>query len=102
MPSSRPVRGEPALGGGVEGGAWESQDSGQGMALDSVTDMAGAGDSARSGQVRLGEGADHGVLLQGVGDDDVGLGDTLAAAEVGLPDDGLGPAGRPAGFSSCN
>ena len=81
----------------------------EGVDLDSVTDMAGAGDDARSGvgglglgQVRLGEGSDRGVLLQGVGDDDMGLEDTIAAAAVSLPDDGLGPAGRPAGFSSCN
>ena len=51
--------------GGV--GAWAPPDNGEGMDLDSVTDMAGAGDSARSGvgglgsgQVRLGE--DRAVL----------------------------------------
>ena len=50
-------------------GAWAPPDDGEGMDLDSVTDMAGAGDGARSGvgglgsgQVRLGEGADGAVL----------------------------------------
>ena len=41
--SSRPVRSEPALGGGVGVGAWAPQDGGHGMAVDSVPDMAGAG-----------------------------------------------------------
>jgi hypothetical protein len=40
--SSRPVRGAPALGGGVGVGAWASQDGDHGMAVDSVPDMAGA------------------------------------------------------------
>jgi hypothetical protein len=56
VPSSRPVRSEPALGGGVGVGAWGPQDGGNGMALDSVTDMAGAGACARSGVGSLGSG----------------------------------------------
>jgi hypothetical protein len=69
VPSSHPVRGEPEVGGGIGVGAWGLQASGHGMALDSVTDMAGAGAGARlgvrglgSGQVRLGEGVDRAVL----------------------------------------
>ena len=40
--------------GGV--GAWAPPDNGEGMDLDSVTDMAGAGDCARSDVGRLGLG----------------------------------------------
>ena len=54
-----PGHGENALGGGVGVGAWAPPDDGEGMDLDSVTDMVGAGDGARlcigglgSGQVR--------------------------------------------------
>ena len=85
----------------------KSPDDCEGMDLDSVPDMAGAGDGARSdvgrlglGQVRLGEGVDRGVLLQGVGDNIMGLDDTIVALAGSLPDDGSGPADRPAGFSS--
>ena len=56
MPSSRHVRGEPALRGGVGMGAWASQDGGHSMAVDSVTDMADAGASARQGVGGLGLG----------------------------------------------
>ena len=49
MPTSSPVRDESALGEGVGVGAWAPPDDGKGMDLDSVTDMAGAGDGARSG-----------------------------------------------------
>ena len=37
-------------------GAWAPPDNGEGMDLDSVTDMAGAGDSARAGVGGLGLG----------------------------------------------
>ena len=56
VPSPRPVRAEPALGGGVGGGTWGLQDSGHCMALHSVTDMAGVGAGARSGVGGLGSG----------------------------------------------
>ena len=49
MPHSSLVHGEPALSGGVGVGAWGFPADGEGMDLDSVTDMAGAGDGARSG-----------------------------------------------------
>ena len=49
VPSSRPVRGESALGGGVEVQAWGPHDGGHGMALDSVPDRAGAGAGPRCG-----------------------------------------------------
>ena len=42
-PGSPPVCVQPAVGGGVGVGAWGPQDGGNGMALDSVTDMAGSG-----------------------------------------------------------
>jgi len=69
VPSSRPVRGEPPLGGCVEVGVGALQDGGNGMALDSVTDTAVDGVGARSGvgglgsgQGRLGEGVHRAVL----------------------------------------
>ena len=58
--------GEPALRGGVGVGGWAPLDDGEGMRVDSVTDMAGAGDGALSGVGGLGSG--HQVsLLQGAG-----------------------------------
>ena len=48
MPTSSPVHGEPELRG-VGVGAWGPPAAGEGMDLDSVTDIAGAGDGARSG-----------------------------------------------------
>ena len=56
MPSSRPMRGEPDVGGGIGVGAWAPRDGGNGVALDSVTDMTGAGAGARSGVGGLGSG----------------------------------------------
>ena len=56
VPSSRQVRGEPALGGGVGGGAWGPPDGGHSMAVDSVPDMAGAAVSAPPGVGGLGSG----------------------------------------------
>ena len=56
MPNSSPVHGEPALGGGVGVGAWAPPDDGEGMLVESVTDMPGAGDGARSDVVGLGSG----------------------------------------------
>jgi hypothetical protein len=47
VPTSSPVHGEPALGGGPGVGSWAPPDDGEGMDLDSVTDMEGAGDAAR-------------------------------------------------------
>jgi hypothetical protein len=54
--SSPPVRVEPALEGGVGGGAWGPQDRGHGMALDSATNLVGAGVCARSDAGGLGSG----------------------------------------------
>ena len=54
--NSSPVHGEPALRGGVGVGAWGPPHDGEGMDLDSVTDMAGAGDGARADVGRLGLG----------------------------------------------
>ena len=56
VPNSSPVQGGPALGGGVGVGAWAPPDDGEGMDLDSVADMAGAGDGARSGVGGLSSG----------------------------------------------
>jgi len=56
VPNSSPVHGEPAPGGGVGVGAWGPPDDGEGMRVDSVTDVAGAGDGARSGVGGLGSG----------------------------------------------
>jgi hypothetical protein len=47
---------KPALGSGVGVGAWGLPADGEGMDLDSVTDMAGAGDVAQSDFGRLGSG----------------------------------------------
>ena len=62
VPSSRPVRGEPSVGGGVGVGAWGPQDGGH-----SVTAMAGAGAGAQSGVVGLasGQGPAGGGLCRG-------------------------------------
>ena len=56
VPNSSLVHGEPALSGGVGVGGWASLDDGEGMELDSVTVMAGAGEGARSGVGGLGSG----------------------------------------------
>jgi hypothetical protein len=54
--SSPTVHSEPALAGGIGVGAWGPPDDGEGMDLDLVTDMAGAGDGALSGVGGLGSG----------------------------------------------
>jgi hypothetical protein len=56
VPNSSAVHGEPALGGGVGVGSWGPPTEGEGMELDSVTDIAGAGDGAWSGVGGLGSG----------------------------------------------
>ena len=56
MPNSSPMHCEPALGGGVGVGARAPPDDGEGMDLDSVTDVAGPGDGAQSGVAGLGSG----------------------------------------------
>ena len=54
VPSSRPVRGESALGGGVEVQAWGPHDGGSRM--ESTNDTPGTGASPRSGVSSLGSG----------------------------------------------
>ena len=66
VPSSRPVRDESALGSGVGGGAWGPQDDGSSMAVDPVTDMAGAGAGARLGVGGRGSGVNNGGAGSGV------------------------------------
>ena len=65
VPTSSLVHGEPALSGGVGVGGWAPLDDGEGMRVEAVTDMAGAGDGALSGVGGLGSG--HQVSLQEVG-----------------------------------
>ena len=86
--SSRPVRSEPALGGGIGVGAWAPQDGGHGMAVDSVPDMAGAEHGTRtalsgsggSGDGRAGgDAVDVRVDIAGGGD-----GGTGRAADMGV------------------
>ena len=61
VPNSSLVHGEPALRGGVGVGAWPPDD-GEGMHVDSVTDIAGAGEGAQSGV----DGLDSGQQDEGV------------------------------------
>ena len=84
--SSPTVRLEPALGDGVGGGEWGSQDSGNGMALDSATALAVAGAGARSGVGGLGSGQ--------VGPDEVvdGLGLSAAGGASARPSTACGEA----------
>jgi hypothetical protein len=62
VPNSSPVHGEPDLRGGVGVGAWAPPAVDEGMDLDLGTDMAGAGDGARSGV----GGLDSGQVRRGV------------------------------------
>jgi hypothetical protein len=107
VPSSRPVRGEPALRGGVEGEPWESQDSGNSGALDSATDMAGASAGARSGVGGLGSGqpADEGG--QGPGGSGVPAAAALTPAVHGATardhaDDPNGGSAPPTGVDTAS
>ena len=76
----------PALGDGVGGGEWGPQDSGNGMALDSETDLAVAGAGARCGVGGLGSGQ--------VGPDEVvdGLGLSAAGGASARPSTACGEA----------
>ena len=71
---------KPALGSGVGVGAWGLPADGEGMDLDSVTDMAGAGDGARSGVGGLGSGQ---VSLREAGGQDEAM---AFASDLGDPD----------------
>ena len=101
VPNSSPVHGEPALGGGVGVGTWAPPDDSEGMDLDSIPDMAGAGDCGQSGVGGLGSGhmdpveaVDGVVPVPGVGADDVAMDLGLAGASAALS--GAGGAGRKA------
>ena len=79
------MRGGPALSGGVGVGAWAPPDDGEGMLVESVTDMPGQGDGARSDVVGLGSGQGPVEVV-----DSIGLsaaGGTLARPSAGCGED---------------
>ena len=88
VPSSRPVRGEPALGGGLGMGTSGRQDGGHTLALDSVQDMPvavlgschalGGGGGSDSGR------AEAGSVVVGVVVADGGCGGPGRAADEGV------------------
>ena len=89
VPNSSPVHGEPALGGV---GAWSPPDVDEGMDLDPVTDMAVAGDDARSGVGGLSSGQVR--LREGVGQDEaIDLAMDLGLDEAAEALSGAGGAG---------
>jgi hypothetical protein len=67
VPNSSPVHGEDAVGGVVGVGAWGPLSHGEGMDLDLVTDVAGAGDGARSGVSGLDSGQQASLRAAGAG-----------------------------------